>query len=348
MPQKFVLDVKAYTVGFEAPNFRGEVQDARRFADFLKIELIEKTYTFNDFTDAFYPTIKALSTPLADPCAVAVFLLAKMASKQTNTILSGEGADELFCGYKPYSTTVWSRRFGNTHNFANNLLYPLSKLFPKDSQFRNLVRNQFFPLYGHYFGPTSLMTDYEHRQYLSTFCEKGFVKAQMGKYLISKYSHSRLQQMQMFDFKTWLVSDILCVANRLNRVHGICLHLPYLSDSVFNIAKNCRDEEKISECQNKIILRKTFSDLLPDSLVNKPKAGFPVPVSIWIKNELYSWAFEILSSDEAKVVLHSQNAIELLKNYSQGNAPQHYFRYLWLMICLVGWFKANDNTSHKA
>lgn len=192
------------------------------------------------------------------------------------------------------------------------------------------------------------MTDAEHRKYLSTPCEMGFVKTQMGKFLIGKYSHSRLQQMQMFDFNTWLVSDILCVANRINRAHGVSIHLPYLSDSVFNIAKHLADEEKISGCQNKIILRESFSDMLPDYLINKPKAGFPVPVSIWLKNELYSWAFEILTSDEAKLILHSQNAIELLKNYSQGNTPQHYFRYLWLMICLVSWFKANNATLHTA
>ena len=99
--------------------------------------------------------------------------------------------------------------------------------------------------------------------------------------------YGTLLKMQYCDLHTWLPSDILVKGDRLSMAHALEARVPYLDKEVFKAARSLCDRDKLSHDTTKYILRDTFSDLLNRETVVRPKKGYPVPVRVWLRGELY-------------------------------------------------------------
>lgn len=332
-------DIKAFSIGFDTPDYPSEVRFARETAAYLGIELIERIFTADDFMAAFEPTVYYLDAPMADPSTIGVYLLAQTAAKQVKAVLSGEGADELFGGYKVYQTTALTARCGKLQPAVDYGLYRFSKILPGHSRLRPRIRNHCFPLERDYVGPTWVMGDRERKKLLqpSFYCDVRSAEI-TGRFLHAS-GISRLQKMQLCDWNLWLPSDILHKGDRLSMAHSLEVRVPFLDGRVFEVATRLTDRDKVSAHQTKRLLRDAFAGLLPEETLRRAKQGFPVPVAVWLRNELYEWAYAYLGSDIAQEVIDSKQALRLFEKFRKGDVPDFVYRQIWLLLVWVAWYK---------
>ena len=108
--------IKAFTVGFDVPGY-SELEDAAAISAHLDIDHIKLQCTLKDFTDSYEKVIYHLDSPVGDPSVVAIYLISQEAARHVKVILSGEGSDELFGGYRQYATAPACDRLGRLPRF---------------------------------------------------------------------------------------------------------------------------------------------------------------------------------------------------------------------------------------
>ncbi len=334
-------NIKAFTVGFASADYHSELRLAESTADFLGMELIQQTFTAEDFVAAFDKTVECFDSPMADPSAVGEFLLAEMAARHVGVVLSGEGADELFGGYKVYATTEWSRKYGRFQPIIYAMLRNYARLLPKSSALRATIKEHCYSLKKHYVGPTCVMDCRQRRRLL---LPKWYMPAAPAKVTAQhlRNGQTRLQRMQMCDWHLWLPCDMLYQADRVAAANAIEMRVPFLDDRVYDAARMLTDCDKVRDGESKVLLREAFADLLPYETLHRPKRGFPVPVSAWLRDELYDWAAVILGSPAAAELINTTYALNLLERHRREAAGvSHIFRELWLLLSLTKWYDNN-------
>lgn len=331
--------VKAFTIGFVSAGYSSEVRLAETTADYLGIDLITHSYTAEDFISAFDRTMACFDSPMADPSAVGGFLLAEMASGHVGIALSGEGADELFAGYKVYGAAGRSVDCRMWQSMTDTLLQICVRLLPKGSALRQTLNERSYSLKKHYVGPTYVMSSRKRQKILLPEWYTKVMPAEITAQYLGHRTMTRLQKMQYCDWNLWLPCDILYQANRVTAANGMEVRAPFLDNRVYDVARILADSDKVENGEGKVLLREAFSDLLPYETIHRPKKGFPIPVSAWLQNELYDWAAEILGSPAAAELIHTTYALRLLELHRKGGgADPHLFRQLWLLLSLIKWF----------
>lgn len=348
LASKINPSVKAFTIGFANKDYPSEAELARRTAEHLGVELVCGHFDAADFVEAFEPTLRHLGTPMADPSVIGVYLVSKTAAAHVKVALSGEGADELFGGYKVYRSTAWTGRLGKAQDAADFCLRLVSRPLSKNSLLRQCVKERCFRLDKHFIGPTFIMGDKDRVRYLAPAVCSARNHREVTRPYLGIRGMSRLQRMQMCDWNLWLPYDILHKGDMLSMAHSLEVRIPFLDTEVYHIARQLRAEDKVSISRSKILLREAFADLLPSDVVSRPKLGFPVPVASWLKDELYDWGRAILECDAAGAFIDSRRAVELYDRYRKGTVPDFSFRTIWLLIVLAAWcrYQASDARGH--
>ena len=148
---------------------------------------------------------------------------------------------------------------------------------------------------------------------------------------------STLTKMQYCDLNTWLKSDILVKGDRLSMAHSLEARVPYLDKEVFEAARDLCDSDKLRDGTTKYILRHAFRDLVNEETVMRPKLGYPVPVRVWLKNELYDWARDIISSPYADEYINKAEALKLLEAHRAGKGD--HYKKLWVILTFITWYR---------
>lgn len=111
--------IKAFTVGFDVPGY-SELEDAAAISAHLDIDHVKLACTLQDFTDSYEKVIYHLDSPVGDPSVVAIYLISQEAARHVKVILSGEGSDELFGGYRQYAHRAGLRPAGEAAGLPQN------------------------------------------------------------------------------------------------------------------------------------------------------------------------------------------------------------------------------------
>ena len=157
--------------------------------------------------------------------------------------------------------------------------------------------------------------------------------------------YSLIQKMQHCDLNTWLPSDILVKGDRLSMAHSLEARVPYLDKEVFSAARALHDSDKITRDTTKYILRDAFSDLLNSETVMRPKLGYPVPVRVWLKDELYDWAAAIIKESTAGEYIDGNAALRLLEQHRQNKGD--YYRHIWVILTFITWYRLYVTDAEK-
>jgi asparagine synthase (glutamine-hydrolysing) len=140
-----------------------------------------------------------------------------------------------------------------------------------------------------------------------------------------------LDQMLYADTKTWLPDDLLIKADKITMANSLELRVPLLDHKVLEFAASLPSEYKVQGMETKRALKAAFAKVLPEEVINRKKAGFPVPYAGWMRQELMGKVEEVLLSDRATHRGYFQRAQveKLLKaNQQTGNHPKEVFSLL--------------------
>ncbi|HEX6356529.1 asparagine synthase C-terminal domain-containing protein, partial [Actinophytocola sp.] len=142
-------------------------------------------------------------------------------------------------------------------------------------------------------------------------------------------------RMQHVDLFTWLRGDILVKADKVTMANSLELRVPFLDAEVFKVAAKIPSEEKITKETTKYALRQAMRRIVPEHVLNRRKLGFPVPIRLWLKDEMYDWARQIILSSETDEEIDKTAVMRLLEDHRAG-ALDHS-RRIWALLVYMLW-----------
>ena len=329
--------LKTFTIGFEELD---EFDAAREVADRIGTDHHEITMTADDFVGALPDIVRHFDEPVGDPSAFPLFLLAKAAREHVSVVLSGEGADELFGGYRVYLEPFAVDRLRRLPRPVRALAARVGRL---EVTFRgvNYLRRASTALEDRYFGGGyGTFAPEEVRRLLRSATIQPHVRP--GRALamstpgFTDLSESR--RMQLIDMHGWLPGDILTKADRMSMAHSLELRVPFLDLDVARVSARVPDSLKYRDGTTKWILRRAFRGRLPASTERRPKLGFPTPLRQWITRHPDTFLAPIRRSARLAELVDMTYVEELAERHAAGRIDAS--RRLLLLLMLAGWLDA--------
>jgi asparagine synthase (glutamine-hydrolysing) len=328
--------IKAFTVEFVDDDL-GEINNAADIASHLNVEHITVSATPKDFMDAYESVIYHLDSPVADPSTVAIYIISREAAKHVKVILSGEGSDEFFGGYKSYRSGLITQKYVCLPKFITKLVSILVRIIPDGVRGKRFLKRIATPLNKRYVGNAFIFDEHQKQDLLVSFNKTQHFSSLTSDVFegVSKLSHPA--QMQSCDISMWLKGDILTKGDRLSMAHSLEARVPYVDREVFEAARSLNDKDKFKGGTTKHILRDAFKDILDSETVVRPKLGYPVPVRKWLKKELFEWAKTIIETSTVDKYVNKEAALRLLVDHQTGKSDN--YREIWVILVFMTWHK---------
>ena len=143
--------------------------------------------------------------------------------------------------------------------------------------------------------------------------------------------------MQYVDLKMWMTGDILLKADRMSMSNSLELRVPFLDKEVFKVASRINPEWNLKDNTTKRILRKAARGIIPDIVLDRPKLGFPVPMSDWLRGDLKDWALDLIENSPVDEYINKDYAKELFNIHLSGEKDLK--NEIWCIITFILWHK---------
>jgi asparagine synthase (glutamine-hydrolysing) len=296
--------VSSYTVGFSDSGFPDERPYARLAAETFHTQHRDMTISAEDFA-AFMPQyVWHMEEPVCEPPAIALYYVSKLARNYVKVLLSGEGGDEAFAGYSNYRNLLWLERVKRGLSPLNGAL--ARGLSLANSMFHSPRVAKYVPLM------KALFPDY---YYSRTSNPYRCIRNGLGNLYSADFARSidpectieplrRLQEhvrglntldaMLYIDTKTWLPDDLLIKADKMTMANSLELRVPLLDHKVLEFAAALPPNLKVRRFTTKYLAKRALGRRVPKSILDRRKAGFPVPYESWLRKDLREWVHDIL------------------------------------------------------
>jgi asparagine synthase (glutamine-hydrolysing) len=315
----YYLDApRTYTLGFETGS-RSEADAARQVAAHLDTEHLEMTAPQADFAGALDLIPTMFDEPFGDSAAWSNYLVAKFARREVTVALSGEGGDEIFCGYPRY----WSR-IGARSNFLNRSLArylpPLSRL-ASSMQRRGL---EGLPAYAAALGG---MTAQQIDSLLSPSWQSPGYDYLWFYRQFWREDLAPLAQLRWLDLNTDLAEGLMTKVDRTSMAHSLEVRPPLLDHRLVEFMLSVDPKLLVDEQRKrgKLLVRRLMEPRLPANHLNRPKSGFGLPVHRWLKQH-------------PQLLLEAVSRLKVRGVLQQAVGAE--FRRAWYLLVLDRWFTA--------
>jgi len=340
---EYYNNLKTFTV-----SFAGEYDEAplaKLVAEKYSTDHTEIKISFDNLKNDLEKILCNYGEPIYDSSVIPSFYVSQEAKKFVTVILNGDGADELFGGYRRYVP------FAKYDFFKKNLLVKKGASF-----FKNHLpsADNKKSLYNYLYRLASLASNSDLEIYLSAgvdifeeyqqyIIDPGFdylepVKKDFDK--IANSNLSGLKKIMNLDFDTVLFSDFLVkmdIATMANSQEG---RSAFLSKELLEYIPTVPDHYKIKGKTTKYMLRQLAVNYLPKELIHQPKRGFEIPLKNWIENELKEPVFDYLSTNNNfyKNFVQQSFVHDLLKKKIKISAEKRA-KILWTLLSMEIWYK---------
>jgi asparagine synthase (glutamine-hydrolysing) len=335
--------IKTFSVGF--PDRDGnELSYARLAARSIGSEHHEVVVTPEQFFRALPRLIWHEDEPIAFPSSVPLYFVSALAREHVKVVLTGEGADELFCGYNRYRVTAWNQRLGEAYGrvvprFARNGLSRtiqrlpwrarryLGRTFLTLSPDPRTVCFENFAVFGER-ARQEIFSDERIPRTWDPFAE--LLRCYEGA------SGGILDRMTYTDLQTYLV-ELLMKQDQMSMAASVESRVPYLDHELVEYVAGLPAESKLRGWQTKLILREVLRDLVPPQILTRRKMGFPVPVGRWLRGSFAALVDEFVRGPRAasRALFEPQFVRGLAEQHRSGQI-EHGSR-LWSLINLEIW-----------
>ena len=226
-----------------------------------------------------------MDEPLADPAAIALYFVCRLAAEQVKVVLSGEGADELFGGYNVYSEPngTWYDRVPMP--IRRGIASAAEKL-PAHRGLNFLVRKG-KTLEERFIGNAYMFTEKERGKLLKNKTEAKSPAALCAPYYQKVSDKDDVTKMQYLDIHMWMAGDILLKADKMSMANSLELRVPFLDKKIIELAEKIPTKYRVNDKNTKYAMRMAALRKIPHKSADKKKLGFPVPIRVWLKQDKY-------------------------------------------------------------
>jgi asparagine synthase (glutamine-hydrolysing) len=332
--------VETFSLGFEEKKYN-EAEHAKKVADHIGTNHHELIVAADDMQD-IVPLLPAMfDEPFGDPSAIPTFIVSKFAKSNVTVALTGDGGDELFCGYNHYhrSAQIWSsiqKLPYSLREFSADMLHPLGVKFYSTKHGRKLER------LSNYLKCKSMHDCYKVQVEASDTELENLLQAG------SKFERIKAPEilqdydaMMFSDIICYLPDDILAKVDRASMSVSLETRAPFLNHNIVDFAYRLPINCKVKSGNGKLLLRKLLENYIPRNLFERPKMGFGLPIDEWLRGPLRHWAETLLSESNLNEIgfLRTQFIRNRWSLHISGNQNWHYF--LWDLLMFLEWYQ-ND------
>lgn len=305
LSEKFDIPFKAITIGFEEPSFN-EIPYAEIIAKKHCIDWTSKVIRPGDILPLFEKMTYDLDSPFKDSSIFPSYFAAKAASDYSNTVLTGDGPDQLMLGsdqHKNFQLAIDSdncfkkliRKAGLKHIFEN---IPIS--ISADNYLDKIKRKLYFtsiPFEEKFYKNNMISLLLKRYLYSYDFMEvnKGFSPY---RNIIAKMQKVRdrpeLEQYLFYDIYFYLHDDLIPKVERTCAVNKIKPSSPYLDKDLLLFIQTIPTKYRLNGQESKYLMKKAFAELMPHEALYRQKKGFSIPKDEWYLSQIKGYICEIL------------------------------------------------------
>jgi asparagine synthase (glutamine-hydrolysing) len=355
MQSQSSLPVKTFSIGFDEAQYN-EADYAKAVAKHLGTDHTELYVSSAEAIKVIPLLGKMYDEPFADSSQIPTFLVSKMAKQHVTVSLSGDGGDELFGGYNRYLLADKWKKIECVPFALRKLLGHLIKtlspeswdaIFQQVSKFKTLPSNMGEKL--EKLANRLEKIDGSHNLYYSLVSEIDYPeqivlrglepKTWLTKSNMKVSLNDAKQEMMFLDAMTYLPDDILVKVDRAAMANSLETRVPLLDHRVVELVSQLPMNMKIRNGKTKWLLRQVLYQYVPKELIERPKAGFGIPLALWLRGPLKDWAESLL--DEKRLVQEGYFNVHFIRNLWQAHlsGKRNHQSLLWSLLMFQAWLE---------
>ena len=327
--QKHNKNIKSFTIKMDNDSY-DESKYAKLVADSLGIKNYIAEFDDNAILESLDLVESKLDEPLSDPSILPTFLLSKFAKEQVKVALSGDGADELFCGYAPFKSINYLKTLSYIPKYIGNIISLAAESIPtKDSYMsyhfilKHVSRGFGWPSQQQVFRWMAPLSD----RNIAKLLNKDYSFSSNTKNNWDQLFQKELNEKQEITdslskifFEYYLPNDILTKVDRASMYNGLEVRSPFLSRQIIDFSYQLPNNYKLHNNQTKLILRELSTKILPKNISSRKKHGFAIPLAKMLRGPLKEKVEDTLLSTNYLISKYfNRGELEnLLKNHFKG------------------------------
>ena len=354
MQKSSAQQVKTFTIGFNEAGY-DESSHAMAVAQHLQTDHTELKLTANDALGVIPKLAKIYDEPFADSSQIPTFLVSALARQHVTVALSGDGGDELFGGYDRYRVSERLHKYRSSipqtilktsgkvlsslsvdtwNKIGSN---PITSIAPKSVRVRTGERVHKLAKILQSRGDGDL-----YEQLLSVNSDPAsLVIGYIDSDIVAEHAFHRssFEEAMMTDTYDYLPDDILVKVDRASMAVSLEVRVPLLDPDVFAFAWGLHPDDRVRNGIGKWPLRQLLNRYVPAAIVERPKMGFGVPISKWLRNELHDWASELLDRQLLKEqgYFHAEPIVRMWNEHVTGSSDRS--TELWPILMFQAWLQ---------
>jgi len=341
--------IKTFNISYPDLPVYDESSYAREVATMYNTDHHEIRLDSNEILQVIPDALSSLDEPFADSSILPTLVISRETRKDVTVALAGDGGDELFAGYRLYLGETFYKYYDHLPQwFRRHGLESWISLLPdsRNVKWLEYVRRVKKFIRG-------ARGDLIHRLFLwrevfsaelitsllngdlkpdETYPGEDWLRA------LDRWPGDDLNRLLYIEVKDSLPCDMLTKVDLMSMKKALEVRVPFLDHRVVELAFQMPGSMKLKGLQRKYILLETFKDLLPPSLHRRPKQGFEVPISSWLKNELREMLEDYLSPSRLKGqgIFNPEVVEGIKKDYLKNRRDTSWL--LWNLIVFQHWY----------
>jgi asparagine synthase (glutamine-hydrolysing) len=328
--------VKTYTIGFEDSGF-DETPYARQVANQFGTVHSEQILA-TDALDVIEDIAWYLDEPLGDSSVIPTYMVSKLAARDVKVSLSADGGDELFAGYDKYVVENRERNYRFIPSPLRSALGHIGQALPDSARGKNFLEHLALDGVNRYLDASTFFKLKDQKRLFrpEVFELMSADPCRPEVEHLRKHNGNWLSSLQYLDLKSYLPLDILTKVDRMSMAHSLEARVPLLDHKLVEFAATIPPEFKLKQGVTKYIFKKAMRGILPDTIIDRPKHGFAVPLGQWFKGRFDDFLNDLLlSGTSRRRGILNVGHVEHLIRLHRGGRPLD--SQLWTLISFELW-----------
>ena len=341
--------VQTFSVGFSERAF-SELEWSREVARAIGADAHEVVLGPADFFGALPRLIWHEDEPIAHPSSVPLYFVSALARQHVKVVLTGEGSDELLAGYGRYPRSLLNWRAGGVYSrvvpelartwIADRVVPRLPGRVGRYAQ-RSFLGMEHSPD-ATFFDNFAAIRIRDQRQLLSPALREDATleRAYAGtRRHFDRFGEAPILSRVLYaDLKTYLV-ELLMKQDQMSMAASIESRVPFLDHRLVEFVSELPADLKLSGWTTKRVLREAAKDLLPPSILERPKMGFPVPFGQWTRGEWHAPVRDVLLDRKtAERGVTDRRAVQSLLDAHRAG-QREAGEIVWSLLNLELWYR---------
>lgn len=339
--------LQTFSMGFHEESF-SELPYAREVAQRFGTRHVEELVT-PDAVGILDELTRHFDEPFADPSAIPTYLVSRLASRSVKVVLSGDGGDEAFGGYARYAHDLKEaavRRWLPAW-FKRTVLRPVARVWPKADwlprplRAKTALTNLSLDTASAYANTLTICRPPMRRQLMAPDLVRELNGHEPERFVRENWqapsADDPLSGMIAADVATVLPDDFLVKVDRASMAHGLEVRPPLLDHELLELAAKIPSQWKVRGGETKWILKQSYRNHLPPTVLSRPKHGFDMPINAWFRGELRPRFESAVLDSHAPVrdLVDQSAARKLLQSHLAGTG--RHGAVLWSLLILAHW-----------